>query len=332
MKRPIFVAEISANHGGLFDTAIHTIQAAAKSGADMVKFQTFTPSQMTGDDSFIIPSGQWKGRDLKKIYEEAHTPREWHKELFDEARRLNVAPFSTPFHPDDVEFLETIGCPMYKISSFEIGFYDLLRAVSKTGKDIVISTGAADYEEIGRALSIVNNAKRQYGRTITLLKCTSSYPAEVKDANLAAMEELRKRFHCQVGVSDHTTGYAVPAAATALGASMIEKHFTLPGNVTLDSKFSLTPHKFSDMVKLCTDIASSIGEPVLTQTDTGIMFKRGLWWDSDIEPGQKIERCHLKAARPAGSIPAEFMDSIVGKTTTRKVKAGKPVNLIDFMG
>lgn len=323
MKRPQFVAEISANHEGRLEQALLLTRIAAYAGADMVKFQTFDPGQMVGDPDYIIPDGLWAGTRLIDLYTQAHTPREWHPALFEEAREYGLTPISSPFHPDDVDFLESIGCEAYKIAGFEIGYADLLRAVAATGKRIILSTGAAEHEDIHRAMEIIGP-----GRDITLLKCTSSYPATEAEANLAAMTELR-RYGCDVGVSDHSIGTAIPAAATALGATMIEKHIKVTESC-LDAAFSLTQAQYTEMVDMCERVAESIGSPILTPSTTGRQFQRGLWYDCAMREGDIVGRMHIKIARPGGGIPAAQLDSVIGGRLKKRVFAGTQVLPEDF--
>lgn len=249
------VAEISANHLGSLDRALRIVGVAAAAGADAVKLQTYTPEQMA-DPGLIIPRGPWAGRNAVALYREGHTPREWHKPLFERAHSLGLMAFSSVFHPDDVDFLETLGCPMYKISSFELTDLNLIHYAGRTGKPIVISTGMATVEEIYAAVMA------NYGAVdLTLLKCTSAYPASPADANLLTMRAMRQHFCVKVGLSDHTMGMGVAIAAAALGASMIEKHLTLSrADGGPDAAFSMEPSEFAQMVVECRRAAQAVGE------------------------------------------------------------------------
>lgn len=265
MNKPMIVAEISANHLGSLKRAIALIDCAAASGADAVKFQTFTPEQMVDADVKIL-RGPWAGRNALELYRECHTPRAWHAELFARAQELGIAAFSSVFHPEDVAFLEGLECPMYKISSFEITDLNLIAFAARTLKPLIISTGMATQGEIFEATQTaarVVRAERPLGPPpdITLLKCTSAYPARVEDANLASMEEMAAWGMIKVGVSDHTLGYTVPVVATALGASVIEKHLTISrADGGPDAAFSAEPAEFASMVALCRQAAKALGE------------------------------------------------------------------------
>lgn len=255
IRRPFIVAELSANHLGSLARAHSIIEAAAHAGADAVKLQTFTPEQMVDADK-VIETGPWAGRKAIELYREAHTPREWHAELFDHASSLGITAFSSVFHPDDVDFLETLGCPIYKIASFEITDRPLIRHAAATGKPIMISTGMASEEDILRA-----SAAADASPDLTLLKCTSAYPSDASEANLATMQRLGMGPRCRAfGLSDHTRGIGVAVAAVALGASVIEKHLTLRRkDGGPDAAFSMEPEEFAMLVTECRKAAAAIG-------------------------------------------------------------------------
>lgn len=263
---PMIVAEIGANHLGSIHNALALIEAAHEAGADAVKFQTFIPAQMA-DAGVVMLDGPWKGRQLQDLYHEALTPREWHPRLYAAAREMGLEPFSSVFHPDDIEFLERLGCPRYKVSSFEINDIPLLEAVARTRKPAVLSTGMATYEEIGMAVAVLLDGCQQ--EQLTVLKCTSAYPADCSDANLRAMEYIRQVMPVgQVGISDHTPGATVAIAATALGAWMIEKHLTLNRAYGgPDAAFSMEPGEFRAMVSACRDAARALGHERLMPTE-----------------------------------------------------------------
>lgn len=255
------VAELSANHNGSFERAIAIVSAAAKAGADAVKLQTFTPEQMANPDK-VIDAGAWAGCNLLDLYQRAHTPRAWHAPIFTAARYFGVEAFSSVFHPDDVAFLESLDCPRYKIASFELTDHDLIRCAAATGKPLIISTGMATMEEIQQAVHAA------YGcEDLTLLKCTSAYPATAEDANLAAGKALggftfgRILHGTKWGVSDHSPGIGVAVAAAALGATMIEKHLTISrADGGLDAAFSMEPAELAQMVTECRRAAAAVGE------------------------------------------------------------------------
>lgn len=266
-RRPFIVAEVSANHLGSLMRAMGIVKAAAEAGADAVKFQTFTPEQMAPAGK-VIESGPWAGRELVDLYREAHTPREWHADLFHYAQNLGMVAFSSAFHPDDVDFLETLACPIYKISSFELTDHALIRHAAKTGKPLIISTGMAELGEICLARHHALDA----GCTdLTVLRCVSAYPADPKDANLATLAHMREVLRCAIGLSDHSPGIGVAVAATALGAEVIEKHLTLRrSDGGPDAAFSMEPEEFAQMVVECRRAAAAVGEvrygPSLSET------------------------------------------------------------------
>ena len=253
------VAEVSANHLGSMARALAIVAAAARAGAWGVKFQTYTPNQMVSRETEIT-EGPWKGRNALGLYCEAHTPREWHAELFARARGLGLTPFSSVFHPDDVDFLEKMDCPIYKISSFELTDLDLIRHAARTGKPLVMSTGMATVDEISLAV-LATRTPYERMTHLTLLKCTSAYPASPADANLATMVHMFKNWPVEVGLSDHTKGIGVAVAAAALGATMIEKHLTLRrDDGGPDAEFSMEPEEFRQLVTECRRASMAVGE------------------------------------------------------------------------
>jgi pseudaminic acid synthase len=254
--KPFIVAEVSANHLGSFDRAVDIVKAAAAAGADAVKLQTFTPEQMV-DPEKVIEAGPWAGRKALDLYREAHTPRSWHAPLFDLAKWLRLTAFSAPFHPDDVDFLEKLGCPMYKIASFELTDTDLVAYAARTGKPLILSTGMASESEVFRAAAAAFDGGCP---DLTLLKCTSAYPADARDAHLRTMQDLRAHAP-KVGISDHSLGIGVAVAAAALGADVIEKHLTLSrADGGPDAAFSMEPTEFAQMVTECRRAAAAVGE------------------------------------------------------------------------
>lgn len=268
MNKPFIVAELSGNHLGDHKRALSLVETAALVGADAVKIQVFTPEQMADADT-IVAEGPWAGKNLLDLYRETHTPREWVPTIFDFAKELGILAFASVFHPDDVDFLETMNCPIYKISSFELTDLALIKYVAKTGKPIIISTGMGAECEIMDALVAAKGCE-----STTLLKCTSAYPAVIEDANLATLSALmqvddgfdyvyggRSFPRPFVGLSDHTIGYVCAAAATALGATVIEKHLTLSrGDGGADAAFSAEPDEFKMMINICRDTAKAIGK------------------------------------------------------------------------
>lgn len=257
-RKPYIVAELSANHLGSLERAFRIIEEAKIAGADAVKFQTFTVKGMVDDPDRVLTSGPWAGCSLGDLYAKAMTPRSWHQVLFAYARSLSIEPFSTPFTPDDVEFLEEFDCPRYKIASFELTDHKFIAYAARTCKPLIMSTGMATDDEIAAAVGVAMDAGC-YG--ITLLKCTSGYPAPAAEVNLRTMVDMEKRFGWPVGISDHSQGIGVAVAATALGAEVIEKHLTLRrGDGGPDAAFSMEPHEFRQMVTECRRAAAALGE------------------------------------------------------------------------
>lgn len=325
---PFIVAEIGASHNGSLDRAIALVEAAAKAGASAVKFQTFKPESMVADESYVIEDGPWKGRKLIDLYREAYTPWEWHPVLFQRARELDLIPFSSPFDSEAVDFLETLNCPIYKIASFEIGDLGLIRKAASTGKGIILSTGMATELEIMYAVQMARHADC---KDLTLLKCTSAYPASYSDANLATMTDMKYRFGCRVGISDHTFGHFVSVAAVALGATVIEKHLTISRNDGgPDSKFSMEPHEFAQLVMECNRAAKTIGQiqygPIKSEIPS-LKLRRSLYFADNLPAGTVIERHHIRTARPALGLEPRHLDKIIGQRLTEDVYRGNPVRI-----
>lgn len=267
MNTPFIVAEISANHNASLDRALSLISAAAWAGADAVKFQLYDPKKMVPAD-LVIEAGPWAGRDARELYLEAMTPREWFPRLFECAKLNGVEAFSSVFDVDGLAYLESLGCPRYKIASFEILDLELIRQVAHAGKPMILSTGMASLDDVMLACNTAYTSQ-WHPNLLTLLKCTSAYPASAADANLKTMWDMSERFGCDVGLSDHTLGLAVAVAAAALGASMIEKHLTLRrSDGGPDAAFSSEPEEFAAMVKACREAAAAIGEVRYGPTDS----------------------------------------------------------------
>lgn len=316
----ILVAELSCNHLGSLAKARELVIAAADSGADAVKFQTFKPEKMCLRP-YIIQSGPWAGRDIQDLYREAYTPWEWHKELFELSDSLGMVAFSTPFDLESLAFLESIDCPWYKISSFEIVDLYLIRACAATGKPLFISTGMASLEEIEDA------AKAAKDTTFTFLKCTSAYPSPYEDCNLTTMLDLKTRFG-SVGISDHTKGIAVPITAVALGAVIVEKHFSLSRKEGLDADFSLEPHEFKQMAQECRNAEAALGEVKFGPTaaeKSSFDLRRSLYFAKDIEAGQTLTKDYVVTARPNLGMKPARLDEVLGHVMAQSAKAGDPI-------
>jgi pseudaminic acid synthase len=329
------IAELSANHNGSLATAIETIRAAKRSGADAIKFQTYTADTLTLDcdeSDFVIKGGTiWDGKKLHDLYKEAYTPWEWHAQLFEVAKEEGLVCFSSPFDKSAVDFLETLHCPIYKIASFEITDIPLIEYVAKQGKPIIISTGIASYEDIHLA---VETCRKVGNDNITLLKCTSSYPAPVAEANLAMMQQLAIDFKVKIGLSDHTLGSTVPVIATALGAEVIEKHFILDRSIGgPDASFSMNEIEFTAMVKAIREAEVAVGTTsyeLSPKQVAGKDFSRSLYVAKSINKGDIITESSIRSVRPGFSLHPKHLPEILGKTAKRDLKKGERITLSDF--
>jgi pseudaminic acid synthase len=329
---PLFIAEISANHLGNFERAKKLVNAAIESGATAVKFQTYTAQTMTLDidlDAFKISPAHplWGGRKLFELYDEAHTPWAWHAELFAICRNANIIPFSSPFDFSAVEFLESLDAPMYKIASMETWDLPLIRKVAETGKPVIISTGATEWQEIEDLVSVVEKAGN---KDLTLLVCTSSYPSDPADAHLRRIETLRDRFGVKVGLSDHTLGIGVSIAAIALGATAIEKHFTLRrSDGGADGAFSMEPEEFSMLVKEGSSAARALGNTEWSMQQSEMesrRLRRSLYIAQNIFKGDIVTRNNVRAIRPGSGCAPELLEDLIGKEFLANHTIGTPMN------
>jgi len=330
-QAPFIIAEMSGNHNQSLERALKIVDAVAASGAQALKLQTYTADTMTLDISerefYIDDEGSpWKGATLHALYQQAHTPWGWHAPIFERARRLGLVAFSTPFDATAVDFLQSLDVPAYKIASFENTDLPLIRKVAATGKPLIISTGMANLAEIDEA---VRTARAHGARDLVLLKCTSSYPASPAASNLVAIPQLRSAFQCEVGLSDHTLGIGVAVAAVALGAAVIEKHFTLSrAEGGVDAAFSLEPQEFSQLVAETRAAWEALGDARLGPTEAergSLMFRRSLYVCADLAPGDVLTAHNLRAIRPGHGLPPKFLDQLLGKRVTRAVKRGTPM-------
>jgi N-acetylneuraminate synthase len=330
-KKPIFVAEVSANHLGSKSRALEIIDAAAEAGASAIKFQTYTADTMTlniNTPEFCVKSDHplWPGRTLYSLYEEAFTPWEWHEELFNRCREKGVIPFSSPFDISAVKFLEKLNAPMYKIASLETSDHLLIKAVAKTKKPVVISTGATEMSEIEALVGVVDSVGNQ---DLTLLVCTSNYPSSPIDAHLARMRTIQEKFGVKVGISDHTLGIGVSVAGIALGATMVEKHFTLRrSDGGADSAFSMEPEEFKLLVSEGIAAFESIGSPVWEMPDVeseSRRLRRSLYVVKNVKQGERITTDNLRAIRPGYGLNASYLESLIGKTYTSDLEMGTPM-------
>lgn len=324
------VAEMSANHHHDYERAVRLVEAAAEAGVDAVKLQTYTPDTLTiacDKEPFQIGSGTlWEGKNLHDLYGEAYTPWEWHPRLKEVAENLGLHLFSTPFDPSAVQFLEDMGVPAHKIASFEMVDLPLVRSVAETGKPIIMSTGMASLAEIEEAVATVRSTGNQQ---LVLLKCTSAYPSPPETMNLATIPHLSTTFGLSAGLSDHTMGTAVPVAAVALGASVVEKHFTLsrdePGP---DSAFSLEPAELKEMVD-----AIRVAEKALGRISYGLspkeeatrIFRRSLFVVADIAAGEVLDENNVRSIRPGHGLPPKHLPEILGRRTSVAISRGTPL-------
>ncbi len=324
---PVFIiAELSANHNGSLETAIETIKAAKRAGANCIKLQTYTADTMTIDsdrDDFVIKGTIWEGQNLYQLYQEAYTPWEWHAELFKVAEEEGLICFSSPFDKTAVDFLEELNVPAYKIASFEITDIPLIEYVASKGKPVIISTGIAELEDIQLAIDV---CKRMGNEEIALLKCTSSYPAPIEEANMLMVKDLAERFNVISGLSDHTMGSTVPIVATALGAKIIEKHFILDRTIGgPDASFSMNEQEFTEMVKAVREAEKAIGEINYSLTEKqkkGKDFCRSLYVVKDIEEREIITEDNVRSIRPGFGLHPKYLNEILGTIAIKKMKKG----------
>lgn len=323
---PYVVAEISANHLGSLDQAKNLIELAKTSGASAVKLQTYTPDTITIDSDkpdFKISAGPWAGHTLYSLYEMAHTPFEWHKDLYRHASDVGIPIFSSPFDNTAVDLLESLRTPAYKIASFEIVDLPLIDRVSRTGKPVIISTGLATLEEIHEA---VRAAKGAGCNQLALLHCTSAYPTPYSEMNLAKISDLGERFGCIIGVSDHTEGISIPVAAVAFGAVIIEKHFTQCRNQGgPDASFSLEPGEFFEMVRSVNEVWEALGEATYSVTETeqvNRVFRRSIYVIEDIELGESLTEKNIRIIRPGFGLPPKYWQAVLGRKAAQPLERG----------
>lgn len=330
---PVFIiAELSANHNGSIKTAIETVRAAKRAGADCIKLQTFTADTITLDsnkEDFKINQGTlWDGQYLYDLYKSTHLPWEWHKELMEVAKEEGLICFSSPFDPTSVEFLETLNVPAYKIASFEITDIPLIELVASKGKPVIISTGIAEEKDIELALDA---CKRMGNNNIALLKCTSSYPAPIDEANMCMVKDLANRYNVISGLSDHTLGATVPVVATVFGAKIIEKHFILDRSIGgADASFSMNELEFTEMVKAVREAESAIGIVDYSLTEKqkkGKDFCRSLYVVEDIKVGDVISEKNLRSIRPGFGAHPKYLSQVLGKEIKKDLKKGTPFDL-----
>ena len=331
-NKTFIIAELSANHNHNYDLAVKTIEAMAESGADAVKIQTYTPDSlvMNIDNEYFgaIKSGIWKGIKKYDLYKEACTPYEWQPKLKDVAENLGLVFFSTPFDLDGVDFLAEMNIPIYKIASFEINDIPLIRKVAQQHKPIIMSTGVAGIDDIDLA---INTCHKEGCYDITLLKCTSEYPASYDDANLLTIPDMSQRFGVKVGVSDHSMGSIVPITSVALGAEAIEKHFILDRSLGgPDSAFSMEPAEFKKMVEEVRIVERTLGHVDYELTERKRLQRRSLFAYEEIQEGDAFTDRNVRSLRPGHGVSPKYYDAMMGKLSKRHIEKGTPIYRNDF--
>jgi N-acetylneuraminate synthase len=329
---PFVVAEMSGNHNQSLERALEIVETAAKAGVDALKIQTYTADTMTLDleeGEFFIddPKSPWSGSSLYKLYQKAHTPWEWHNPIFESCRHLGIIGFSTPFDETAVDFLESLDVPCYKIASQENTDIPLIKKVASTGKPVFVSTGMATADELDETLKALRGSGC---KDIVLLKCTSTYPASPKDTNLLTIPHLRERFNTEVGISDHTPGMGVSIASVSLGASVIEKHFTLSrSDGGVDAEFSMEPDEMRLLIVEAKRAWQAMGKVSYGLTEkerNSLKYRRSLYVVEDMEEGDTLTKKNLRAIRPGLGLPPKYYDILLGKSVRRSVKRGTPVS------
>lgn len=327
-RTPFVIAEMSGNHNGSLDRALQIVEAAARAGAHGLKLQTYTPDTMTLDldeREFHIadPNSLWAGASLYKLYGEASTPWEWHEPIFNRARELGIVAFSTPFDDSAVDLLESLNVPCYKIASFENTDLPLIRRVAATGKPLIISTGMATLAELDET---VRCAREAGCRDLILLKCTSTYPAAPENTNILTLPHLRDLFGCEVGLSDHTMGVGVSVASVALGATVIEKHFTLDRSEGgVDSAFSMEPAELSQLVTEMERAWQALGQVSYGPTKAeqkSLQFRRTLYVVQDMKAGEVLTRDKVRAIRPGLGLPTKYLEIVLGRKVKQDIRRG----------
>ena len=331
----LIVAEMSGNHNRDIERALKIVDAAADAGADAIKLQTYTPDTITIDSDRQEFMVTWKGkkRTLYDLYGEAHTPWEWHEKIFARAKKRSMLCFSTPFDSTAVGFLQKLKQPVFKVASFEIVDIPLLESIGKTKKPVIVSRGMASVKDIQLALKTL----RKFGtKDIIMLQCVSAYPAEPKDMHLSTIPDMRKRFGVSVGLSDHTISNDSAIAAVVLGATVIEKHFTLKrADGGPDSSFSLEPKEFAELVRSVRTVEAAIGKPSYVQTKeekSNIVFRKSLFAVTDIKRGEPFTEKNVRSIRPGNGLPPRHYRSVLGKTAARDIKRGEPLRAAHVNG
>ena len=334
MRKTLIIAEMSANHNQHLDIALDTIRAAKNAGADAVKIQTYTADTLTLDcdkPDFVCGKGLWEGQTLYSLYQKAYTPWEWHEEIFRVAREEGITCFSTPFDKTAVDLLESLNNPIYKIASFEITDIPLIKYIASKHKPIILSTGIAMEEDIRLALDTIYG---EGNKDVTLLKCTSAYPAPIEDANLLTIPDMKQRFGVKVGVSDHTEGSVVPMTAVALGAEVVEKHFIIDRSIGgPDSAFSMDEKEFAKMVQDVRNVEKALGSVFYPKDQSKIKgreYCRSLYVAEDMNAGDVISERNLRSVRPGFGLHPKYLPELYGKKVNRSLEKGERFSL-DFV-
>lgn len=336
-KKPFIIAEMSGNHNHSLERALQIVDAAAESGVDALKLQTYTADTMTinkSDGEFFIedPNSLWKGESLYSLYQKAYTPWEWHKAIFDRCKEKGIICFSTPFDFTAVDFLEELDCPIYKIASFENIDIPLIKRIAQTGKPMIVSTGMASLSELD---DLVRTARENGCQDLTLLKCTSSYPATPEGTNLLTIPHMKKLFKCHVGLSDHTLGIGAAVASVALGATVIEKHFTLSrADGGVDAAFSLEPAEMAQLVRECNTAYEAFGEvsyEVQEQEKKSVVFRRSLYIVEDMKAGEVLTEKNMRSIRPGLGLSPKYYEDLLGKKIRKSVSKGTAISW-DLLG
>ncbi|MFH0068456.1 pseudaminic acid synthase [Peribacillus sp. NPDC056705] len=329
---PFIIAEMSGNHNQSLERALEIVEETARAGAHALKIQTYTADTMTLDidnQEFRINESDslWTGNTLYELYQQAYTPWEWHKPIFDRANELGLIPFSTPFDETAVDFLESLHVPMYKIASFENNDIPLIKKVASTGKPMIISTGMATIEELKET---VQAARAAGCKDLVLLKCTSTYPATPENTNIITIPHMRELFQCQVGLSDHTMGIGVSVGSVALGATVIEKHFTLNrADGGVDSDFSMEPSEMKSLVIETERAWQSLGQvnygPTAAEKNS-MKFRRSIYIAKDLKAGELLTKNNIRIIRPGFGLAPKYYEQLIGKKVTKDIKAGTPAD------
>jgi pseudaminic acid synthase len=328
--KPFVIAEMSGNHNQSIERALAIVDAAADAGADAIKLQTYTADTMTMQGAYRIDDANslWKGRELYELYKEAYTPWEWHKTIFEHAKKRNLVAFSSPFDESAVDFLEELNVPLYKIASFENTDYPLLKKVASTGKPVIMSTGVSSLADVFESVQVLRNSGCKY---LVLLKCTSTYPATPENTNLLSIPVMKQIYSdCFIGLSDHTMGVGASVAAVALGATVIEKHFTLSrADGGVDSAFSLEPRELRSLVEETERAFLALGKPFFdiqaVETKSKV-FKRSIYISRDVAAGEVFTKDNLRIIRPGHGLPPKVFEQVLGKKSSSSLVAGTPLD------